>query len=40
MPKKCYIHMSVEERETLSLGLAQGHSVRTMVTVLGGAPAR
>lgn len=38
MPKKCYTHLSVEERETLSLGLAQGHSLRTMATVLGRAP--
>ena len=29
-----YTHMSSEERETLSLGLAQGHSLRTMATVL------
>ena len=38
MPKKYFTHMSVEERETLSLGLAQGHSLRTMVTVLGRVP--
>ena len=30
--------MSVEERETLSLGLARGHSLRRMATVLGRAP--
>jgi IS30 family transposase len=30
--------MSVEERETLSLGLAQGHSLRTMAIVLWRAP--
>ena len=30
--------MSAEERETVSLGLARGHSVRTMATVLGRAP--
>jgi IS30 family transposase len=30
--------MSAEERETLSLGLARGHSLRTMATVLGRAP--
>jgi len=30
--------MSAEERETLSLGLAHGHSLRTMATVLGRAP--
>ena len=33
-----YTHMSIEERETLSLGLAQGHSLRTMARVLGRAP--
>jgi IS30 family transposase len=38
MKKKCYTHLSHEERETLSLGLAQGHSIRTMATVLGRAP--
>ena len=38
MPKTCYRHMNVEERETLSLGLALGHSLRTMATVLGRAP--
>ena len=37
MPKNCYTHMSVEERETLSLELAQGHSLRAMATVLGRA---
>ena len=37
MPKNCYTHMSVEERETLSLGLAQGYSLRAMATVLGRA---
>jgi IS30 family transposase len=30
--------MSAEERETLSLGLARGHSLRMMATVLGRAP--
>jgi len=30
--------MSAEERETLSLGLAGGHSLRTMARVLGRAP--
>ncbi|MBI4001636.1 MAG: helix-turn-helix domain-containing protein, partial [Nitrospira defluvii] len=30
--------MSIEERETLSLGLAQGYSLRTMASVLGRAP--
>jgi IS30 family transposase len=38
MKNKSYTHMSVEERETLSLGLVQGHSLRTMATVLGRAP--
>mgnify|MGYP003403924281 FL=1 len=38
MPKKSYRHMSAEERETVSLGLAQGHSLRTMAAVLGRAP--
>jgi len=38
MPKICYRHMRVEERETLSLGLAHGHSLRTMASVLGRAP--
>lgn len=33
-----YTHMSIEERETLSLGLAQGQSLRTMARVLGRAP--
>ena len=33
-----YRHMSIEERETLSLGLAQGHSLRTMALVLGRPP--
>jgi hypothetical protein len=30
---QCYTHMSIEERETLSLGLALGHSLRAMATV-------
>lgn len=38
MPTKCYTHLSAEERETLSLGLAHGHSLRTMASVLGRAP--
>ena len=38
MPNQCYTHMSIEERETLSLGLAQGYSLRTMARVLGRAP--
>ena len=35
MKKKTYTHLSFEERETLSFGLAQGQSLRTMATVLG-----
>lgn len=38
MLTRCYRHMSAEERETLSLGLAHGHSLRTMARVLGRAP--
>ena len=38
MRTKSYRHMSDAERETLSLGLAQGHSLRAMATVLGRAP--
>lgn len=38
MKKKFYTHLSFEERETLSLGLAQGQSLRTMSTVLGRTP--
>ncbi len=34
MQTRSYRHMSAEERETLSLGLARGHSLRTMATVL------
>ena len=30
--------MSAEDRETLSVGLAHGHSLRTMASVLGRAP--
>ena len=37
MPKKSYTHMSFEERETLSLGLSQGQSLRTMAAGLGRA---
>lgn len=33
-----YRHLSAEERETLSLGLAQGHSLRAMAAVLGRPP--
>lgn len=38
MNKTFYTHMNGEERETLSFGLAQGHSFRTMATALGRAP--
>ncbi|HSX78356.1 MAG TPA: IS30 family transposase [Candidatus Saccharimonadia bacterium] len=38
MSKKCYRHMSIDERETLCLGLAQGYSLRMMARVLGRAP--
>jgi len=38
MPTKCSTHLSDAERETLSLGLAHGHSLRTVATVLGRAP--
>ena len=38
MPKKCYTHLSAEDRETLSLGLTHGPSLRMMARVLGRAP--
>jgi len=38
MRTRSYRHMSAEERDTLSLGLARGHSLRMMATVLGRAP--
>jgi len=38
MPQKTYTHLSFEERETLSLGLSQGQSLRTMAAVLGRSP--
>ena len=38
MRTRSYRHLSAEERETLSLGLAHGHSLRTMARVLGRAP--
>ena len=38
MPKQCYTHLSAEDRETLSLGLAHGHSLRRMASVLGRSP--
>jgi len=38
MSNHCYTHLSAEERETLSLGLTQGHSLRSMARVLGRSP--
>ena len=38
MSKNCYTHMSAEERETMSVGLAQGLPLRVMARVLGRAP--
>jgi IS30 family transposase len=38
MRTRSYRHISAEERETLSLGLARGHSLRTRATVLRRAP--
>jgi transposase, IS30 family len=38
MPTRPYRHMSAEERETLSVGLAHGQSLRMMARVLGRAP--
>jgi transposase, IS30 family len=38
MPTKCYTHLSAEDRETLSLGLAHGHSPRMMASVLRRSP--
>ena len=38
MSNNCYTHLSAEERETLSLGQAQGFSLRAMARVLGRAP--
>jgi transposase, IS30 family len=38
MATRSYRHMSAEDRETVSLGLAHGHSVRMMARVLGRAP--
>ena len=38
MPTKCYTPLSAEDRETLSLGLAHGHSLRRMASVLGRSP--
>ena len=38
MLKQCYTHLSDTDRETLSLGLAHGQSLRTMARVLGRVP--
>ena len=38
MPTRPYRHMSAEDRETLSVGLAHGQSLRMMARVLGRAP--
>ena len=38
MLTRSYRHMNAEDRETLSLGLAHGHSLRAMARVLGRAP--
>ena len=38
MSNNCYTHMSADERETLSLGQAQGFSLRAIARVLGRAP--
>ncbi len=38
MNKKFYTHLNLEERETVSRGLAQGQSLRIMRTVLGRTP--
>ncbi len=38
MQTRSYRHLSADEREAVSLGLAYGHSVRTMALVLGRAP--
>ena len=38
MLQQCYTHLSAEERETLSVGLTQGESLRALARVLGRAP--
>ena len=37
MTKRCYTHLSAEDRETLSLGLTQGESLRALARVVGRA---
>ena len=39
MSKPCDTHLSETDRETLSLGLIYGQSLRIMAKVLGRAPA-
>lgn len=38
MHTRSYRHLSADERETVSLGLARGHSIRAMAQILGRAP--
>jgi len=38
MTTRCYTYLSGEDRETLSLGLTQGKSLRALARVLGRAP--
>ena len=38
MHTRSYRHLTAEERETVSLGLAHGHSLRAMARILGRAP--
>ena len=38
MTTQCSTHVSAEDRETLSLGLTQGESLRALARVLGRAP--
>ena len=38
MHTRLYRHLSAEERETVSLGLVRGHSIRAMARILGRAP--
>jgi len=38
MTKRCHTHLSAEDRETVSLGLTQGESLRALARVLGRAP--
>ena len=38
MRTKCYTHLSADERETMSLGLSQGQSLRMLARLLVRAP--